>query len=267
VHLAKASRLRWIHSPAAGVGGMLFPAMVASDVVITNSRGNSARTIAEHIVAVTLAMFRHLPRAWDQQQRIAWVQDDFTPKAMRLLRDASMLIVGLGAIGTETARLVSAFGTRITAIRRHADRPAPPGVSGVLPPTRLHDQLPLADVVVIAAPQTEQTRHLVGEKELSLMKRDAVLVNVSRGKLLDERALVVALQTGVVGGAALDVFEHEPLASDSPLWACPNVLITPHVSGFHPRYWQDATSLFAENLRRYARGGELLNVVDKRAGY
>jgi phosphoglycerate dehydrogenase-like enzyme len=265
---AAARRLRWVHSPAAGVGGMLFPAMVASDVVVTNSRGNSAKTIAEHVIAVTLALFRHLPRVWRRQQERVWAQNEFGPSAaIRMLRGSSVLIVGLGAIGGETARLAAGFGARVTGVRRHADRPAPEGVSAVVSPERLHDRLPLADLVVIAAPLTVETKHLIGETELRMMKRDAVLVNISRGKLVDERALVRALETGLLGGAALDVFEHEPLSPESPLWSRPDVLITPHVSGFHEDYWPDATTLFADNLRRYERGEPLINMVDKKAGY
>ena len=134
-------------------------------------------------------------------------------------------------------------------------------------PERLHDELPEADVVVLAAPQTPATVHLIGARELALMKPDAVLVNVSRGKLVDEAALVRALETGRLRGAALDVFEHEPLAPESPLWTREDVLITPHVSGFHARYWEDATDLFGENLRRFVSGEPLINVVDKKAGY
>jgi phosphoglycerate dehydrogenase-like enzyme len=127
--------------------------------------------------------------------------------------------------------------------------------------------LPAADVVVLSAPQTAQTVHLIGARELALMKRDAILVNVSRGKLIDEAALVSALDEGRPGAAALDVFEHEPLDPASPLWRRGNVLITPHVSGFHADYWPQATALFADNLRRFLAGQPLANVVDKEAGY
>lgn len=264
---AAAPRLRWIHSPAAGVGSMLFPAIVNSDVVVTNSRGNSAVTIAEHSIAVTLALFRHLPLAWERQRARDWAQDEFNTRIqIRKLRGARVLVIGLGAIGSETARLMVALGAEVVGIRRNAAARGPDGVR-VVAPGALHDELPAGDVVIVAAPQTRETRHLIGERELALMKRDAILVNVSRGKLVDERALAAALDAGRLFGAALDVFEHEPLAADSPLWLHPNVLVTPHVSGFHARYWSDAAALFAENLRRYEAGRPLLNLVDKRAGY
>ena len=267
-HLAAADRLRWVHSPAAGVGAMLFPEMVRSPVVMTNSRGNSSTTIAEHVIAVTLVLLRDLPLAWRRQAEKVWAQNEFDAGAsIRTLRDARVLIVGLGSIGTETARLAAAFGAHVTGIRRRPSESPPPGVHAVHPPARLHEELASADVVVLSAPQTADTLHLIGDRELAVMKEDAVLVNVSRGKLIDEAALVRALQTNRLRGAALDVFEHEPLDPRSPLWDRPDVLITPHVSGFHAGHWPRATRLFADNLRRFVAGEPLANLVDKQAGY
>jgi phosphoglycerate dehydrogenase-like enzyme len=269
-HLAAAFRLQWIHSPAAGVGAMLFPEMVASPVVMTNSRGNSSRTIAEHVIAVALALLRSLPLAWRRQGERVWAQNEFNESGyVRRLRDARVLIVGLGSIGTETARLASAFGAKVTGIRRRAGQSTDPDLTPVhiVPPSALMDELPRADIVVLSAPQTAETWHLLGDREFAAMKEDAVLVNVSRGKLVDEAALVRTLEGGRLRGAALDVFAHEPLDPASPLWGRPDVLITPHVSGFHADHWPEATKLFAENLRRFAAGAPLLNQVDKRAGY
>jgi phosphoglycerate dehydrogenase-like enzyme len=267
-HFRRAVRLRWIHSPAAGVGSMLFPEMLASPIVITNSRGNSSATIAEHVIAVTLALLRHLPLAWTRQAERVWAQNEFNDAVdIRLLRSSRVLVVGMGSIGGEVARLAAAFGAEVVGVRRHAVRELPLGVTAAVTPDRLHDELPSADVVVIAAPQTRETLHLIGARELALMKRDALLVNVSRGKLVEESALVAALESRRLRGAALDVFEHEPLASDSPLWGRPDVLITPHVAGFHARHWPNATALFADNLKRFVTGAPLLNVVDKQAGY
>lgn len=267
-HFHAAARLAWIHSPAAGVGSMLFPEMVASPIVITNSRGNSSATIAEHVVAVTLAMLRGLSLAWARQRGRVWAQDEFnSPGTIRLFRDTRVLVVGLGSIGGEVARLAAAFGAEVTGIRRQVVRDLPPGVVAVVTPDRLREALPSADVVVIAAPQTRDTLHLIAAPELALMKQDAVLVNVSRGKLVDEAALVAALETGRLRGAALDVFEHEPLAPDSPLWGRPDVLVTPHVSGFQSSHWPRAAALFAGNLTRFAAHQPLLNLVDKQAGY
>jgi phosphoglycerate dehydrogenase-like enzyme len=267
-HLAAAFCLRWIHSPAAGVGAMLFPEMVSSSVVMTNSRGNSSVTIAEHVLAVTLSLFRDLPLAQRRQAERVWAQNEFDAgAAIRTLRGARVLVVGLGSIGSETARLAIAFGAEVVGLRRRPELDGPDGIVSVLSPDALHDELPRADLVVLAAPQTSGTWHLIGDRELSLMKRDAILVNVSRGKLVDEAALVCALDGRRLRGAALDVFEHEPLDPASPLWGRPDVLITPHVSGFHAGYWPDATRLFAENLRRFEAGQPLENLVDKHAGY
>ena len=267
-HFAAASRLRWVHSPAAGVGSMLFPEMVRSTVVMTNSRGNSSTTIAEHVIAVTLVLLRDLRLAWRRQAEKVWAQNEFDASAsIRTLRGARVLIVGLGSIGGETARLAAAFGARVIGIRRRADGSPPAGVDAVVSPERLLDQLPSADVAVLSAPQTAETVHLIGERELARMRDDAVLVNVSRGKLIDEAALLRALEAGRLRGAALDVFEHEPLDPASPLWARHDVLITPHVSGFQAGHWARATQLFADNLRRFIAGQPLANVVDKEAGY
>ncbi len=268
-HLQAATRLRWIHSSAAGVGNMLFPEMVARDVAITNSRGISADVIAEHVLAVTLAVFRKLPLVFGSQAARRWAQDEvLDPPALRTVAGSSVLIVGLGSIGTATARRMAALGARVLAIRRDTTQPAPEGVEEIGPPDRLLDLLPRADVVVIAAPQTRETRRLIGAAEFGAMRRGALLVNVSRGKLVDEAALVDALNAGTsLGAAALDVFEHEPLAAESPLWSMPQVLITPHIAGFRPDHWEAVTALFADNLRRFTAGEPLRNVVNKEAGY
>jgi phosphoglycerate dehydrogenase-like enzyme len=268
-HLAAASRLRWIHSPAAGVGSMLFPAVVDGPMLMTNSRGISARAIAEHTIGVTVALFRKLPLAFDRQRTRTWAQNELFAEGrpIRTLRGACVLMIGVGAIGSEAAQLFAAFGAHVTAVRRRVTEPPPQAVAAVLPPERLRDALPAADVVVVAAPQTAATMGLIGAGELALMKTDAVLVNVSRGKLVDEAALVAALETGRLRGAALDVFEHEPLSPGSPLWERDDVILTPHIAGFYETYWPDARQLFAENLRRFIAGEALRNVVDKQAGY
>ena len=259
--LAAAHKLRWIHSPAAGIGNMLFPEMIASRVVMTNSRGNSAATIAEHTVGVTLALFRDLPLAIRRQSEHVWAQDEFNSGArIKLLRECRVLIVGFGSIGREVGRLMGALGATVVGIRKNDDHL-------VQHRDHLRTELALADVVVISAPQTRETLHLIGVAELAAMKDGAVIVNVSRGKLIDEAALARELAKGRLRGAALDVFEHEPLAADSPLWSRDDVLITPHVSGFQPRHWPDAATLFAENLRRFESGQALRNPVDKAAGY
>jgi phosphoglycerate dehydrogenase-like enzyme len=266
--LRVAVRLQWIHTPAAGVGHMLYPELVERPITITNGRGTSAGTMAEHVIAVVLALFRRLPTAMARQAAHVWAQDEIssTP-GNRTIAGSRVLIVGLGAIGAATALRLHALGAAVTGIRRQPEGPAVPGVSAIHSPAELHDLLGDADVVVLSAPQTAETRSLIGHAELERMKPGAVLVNVSRGGLVEEDALVRALRAGSLGGAALDVFQHEPLGADSPMWEAPNLLITPHVSGFRPDHWDAAIALFADNRRRFAAGLPLLNVVDKRAGY
>lgn len=263
---AAARRLRWIHSPAAGIGGMLFPDLVASPVVMTNARGVSGDTIAEHVLAVTLAMFRRLPHAFRSQAAREWAQNAISLEGNRQIAGSRALIVGLGAIGTAVARRLTLLGAQVVALRKRLHE-AVDGVGEVASIDRLHEFLPTADVVVIAAPHTHETRNIIGRAELALMKRDALLVNVSRGQLVDEAALIDALRRESIGGAALDVFVDEPLPPESAFWSLPNVLITPHTSGFRPDHWDVSIALFAENLRRFERGDQLLNAVDKDAGY
>jgi phosphoglycerate dehydrogenase-like enzyme len=265
--LAAAPHLRWIHSPAAGVGGMLFREMVESPVTITNSKGMSADTMAEHVLAVSLALLRRLPMAFERQQRHEWAQDAIGLEGNRLIAGSHVLIVGLGAIGRAVAERMAVLGATVTGVRRTADPDVPEGVTSVVSTKELHDVLPEADIVVVCAPYTRDTRGLIGDRELRLLPSHAALINVSRGQLIDEAALVAALRERRIESAALDVFDQEPLPPDSPLWTLPNVLITPHTSGFRLDHWDAATAIFVENLHRYETGRPLLNLVNKAAGY
>ena len=266
--LQRAGRLRWIHSPSAGIAGLLSPQLVSSPIVVTNARGLSAETIAEHVVALTLALFRRLPLAVRRQQERVWAQDEVgAPPATRTIAGSRVLIVGLGGIGRAAALRLHALGARVTGTRRSPSGSVPAGVDEVRGAGDLHLLLPHADVVVLAAPQTAETRDLLGAAEIAHMKRDAVLINVSRGGLVDEEALSDALRSGRLAGAAIDVARGEPLPPDHPLWDVPNLLITPHTAGFRADHWDASVELFAENLRRFAAGEPLRNVVDKQAGY
>lgn len=262
-------RLRWVQSPAVGVGSLMFPELLASAVVITSARGIRARSIAEHVVGVTIALARRLPHAIRAQAAHHWAQDELegASSGVRILDGARMGIVGLGAIGVEVARIAAPFGFRISAIRRRADHPRPEGVEEVWTPDRLLDLLAQSDVIVIAAPHTLETKRLIGRREVDAIKRGAFLINVARGKMIDDAAVVEALTDGRLGGAALDVFTAEPLQPESPYWDLPNVIITPHTSGSMQDYWTPLVALFSENLRRFESGRDLLNVVDKVAGY
>ncbi len=261
-------RLRWVHSPAAGVGGMLTPPLIARPIILTNSRGIHAEAMAEHVIGVIIALFRKLPEAIAHQAAHRWGHDAMTQGApSRLIRGSLVGIIGPGSIGSAIVKLASAAGALVEAIRRRPESGAPDGARAVFGIDALMERLPRWDVVVLAVPQTAETRGLIGRAQLHAMKRDAILVNVGRGKLIDEAELADALRERIIGGAALDVFEHEPLDPSSPLWDLPNVLITPHTSSLRADYWDLTTDLFAENLRRFGAGHPLLNVVDKHAGY
>jgi len=260
------TRLRWVQSPAVGVGSLMFPELLASPVVITSARGIRARSIAEHVLGVTIALARLLPATLRAQAAHRWAQEELET-GTRTLHGARMGIVGLGAIGLEVAKMAVAFGLRITAIRRRVDQPVPEAVEAVWPPARLAELLAQSDVVVLAAPHTPETKRLIGRAQLEQMKAGALLINVARGKLVDDDALVAALREGRLGGAALDVFSEEPLDPASPYWDLPNVIVTPHTSGAMHDYWTPLVALFADNLRRFERGEPLRNIVDKVAGY
>jgi phosphoglycerate dehydrogenase-like enzyme len=262
---ASADRLRWIQSPAAGVGGLLFPELRASRVVVTNARGIHGDAMAEHVIGVAIVLSRQIHLAIRRQNSRLWEKP---PQAsFRMLRGRTMGIVGLGAIGTAVAERAAALGMGVIAVRRRPDEPRPPSVSAVYPASDLGTLLGLSDVVVLTAPLTDGTRGLIGVAELRRMRPDSVLINVARGKLVREDELAAELARGTIAGAALDVFEHEPLSPASRLWDLPNVVITPHTSAFRDDYWTLAVDLFASNLRRFERGEKLANVVDKDAGY
>ena len=262
---ASAPHLRWLHSPAAGVGSMLFPAMQHSPVVMSNSRGMNAGAVAEHALLLLLAVTRRLPEAVRAQDERRWISDELS--GLPVLRGKTLGIVGLGAIGQELAVMASALGMRVIGTRREEGAPVPAGVAEALAPEALPRLLAASDYLVIAAPLTADTKSLLGAAQFRQMKRSAWLVNVARGKIIRESDLVAALGDGVIAGAALDVVEHEPLDAGSPLWSMPNVLLTPHVGGFRADYWDGATDLFASSLEKYLRGEQPANIVDKRAGY
>ncbi|MGQ0715001.1 MAG: D-2-hydroxyacid dehydrogenase [Gemmatimonadaceae bacterium] len=270
VLFAQARRLRWVHSAAAGVGSVLYPEMLESDVVLTNSAGVHAVPMAEHVLGGILHLLRQFDVAVDQQRERRWNRDPFIGEATRVreLGECRALIIGTGGIGSEIASRLSALGVRCRGIRRRPDRGAPPGFESVTGADALDDQLKEADLLIISAPATSETRGLVTSKRLDHLPHGAIVVNVARGSLLDERALAERLRAGRLGGAVLDVFEREPLSSDSELWATPRLLVTPHVSATSPKgYWRRELGLVADNWARFVDGRPLRNVVDKRSGY
>ena len=265
-----ARKLRWVHSAAAGVGNALFPEMIASEVLLTNSAGMHAVPIAEYVVAGVLHFFRGLDVAAEQQRDARWDKSFFTAvgSPVREVGGARVLIVGAGGIGGQVATRLTALGAACVGVRRHPERGTPPGFERVVGSQDLDRELPTADVVVLAAPLTQESRGFLTAERLGRMKQGAILVNVARGALVDQDALAHVLRSGHLRGAVLDVFREEPLASDSPLWQLRSALLSPHISPVSPgRFWPRALELFCDNWRRYDRGERLRNLVDKQAGY
>jgi phosphoglycerate dehydrogenase-like enzyme len=265
-----AKRLQWVHSAAAGVGNALYPEMLASDVVLTNSAGVHAIPIAEYVVAGVLYFFRGLDIAAEQQRRSEWNKQRFVGEQspLREVGGARVLVIGTGGIGSEAARRLSALGARCVGARRRTSLGTPDGFESVISFQMIDAELPSVDVVVLAAPLTEETQGILDARRLDLLRQSAIVVNVARGALLDETALIERLRTSRIRGAALDVFQDEPLASNSPLWQLRSALVTPHVSPVSPgRFWVRELDLFLDNWRRFVRGEPLRNLVDKHAGY
>lgn len=265
-----ATRLRWIHSAAAGVGSLLFPELTESDVVLTNSAGVHAVPMAEHVLGGILFLLRQFDVAVAQQRAGTWDRDPFVGDRSRVreLGECRALIIGAGGIGTEIARRLAALGVRCGGIRRRPVRGTPDGFDEVFGVEALDAQLSRADILILAAPATGATRGLVTAERLDHLPQGAIVVNVARGPLLDERALAERLRDGRLGGAVIDVFEREPLPSESDLWSAPRLLLTPHVSATSPRgYWQRQLELLTDNWARFAAGRPMRNVVDKQAGY
>lgn len=265
--LPHCHRLRWIQFLGAGIEGSLSPELLTSDIILTNASGVHAVPIAEHVFGILLMFARELHRCVRQQMRAEWNRDGFREQ-VRELHGATLGVVGLGAIGTAVAERGKAFGMRVIATRRNPQQKAK-CVDLLLSSAQLPDLLRESEYVVLCVPLTPETRGLIGERELRLMRRDAVLVNIARGRVIDQSALIRALQEGWIAGAGLDVFDPEPLPADSPLWQMPNVIITPHVSGVTPHYGDRAAQIFLHNLHAYLAGdlAAMTNVVDKQAGY
>jgi len=263
-----ATKLRWLHSTAAGVGQLMYPELRESGIAVTNASGVHTIPIAEHVIGLLLAMARRFPSSFRHQSARNWGQQEIWDEAIkpRELRGATLLLVGLGAIGREVARLARSLGMRIAAVTRTGRDPA--GLTNlVTPPEELEALLSQADFVVLAAPETPETQKLMNSARLACMKPSAYLVNVARGSLVDEAALVSALRERRIAGAALDVAGEEPLPDSSPLWPLENCFITPHLSGASDALWQRQADLLLDNLERWFDGRELRNRVDLLRGY
>lgn len=273
--------LRWVQLYSAGANRILDQPLFHTSVIFTTASGVHASNIAEYVLMVILDWFHHFPLLQQWQQRGQWPPASERASLFMAdeLRGKTIGIVGYGSIGRQVARLASAFGMRVLAMQHgsdHRDRgfqfPGIGDLEGTIPeryytPDQLHEMLSQSDVVVIAVPMTPQTRGMFDAAAFRAMRPTAFLVNIARGGIIDEGALIDALEEKQIAGAALDVFQQEPLPSTSPLWHLPNVFISPHITGLTPQYNERVLMIFYENLRRYLAGEPLLNVVDKAQGY
>lgn len=275
--LPEAKQLRWFQQWSAGADWLLdHPEVQDLPFILTNASGVHAIPISEHVIAVLLSFGRNLPQAWRAQQQRIWMQeggDEQRAELKHYTRDdtfeiagKTMLLIGVGEIGERTAKIAQALEMEVLALR-HNPQHQSPQVDETVGADELLEILPKADVIVSTVPLTKETHHMLDARAFAAMKEGALFINIGRGPTVDEQALIAALQSGKLGGAGLDVFEEEPLSTDSPLWAMENVLITPHSSGVTPEYNNRAFALFLANLERYLAGEQLKNVVDKKQGY
>ena len=262
---AAAKQLKWIHSLSAGVEKLMFPALVESAVPLTNARGVFKRSLAEFAVLGILYFTKRVRRMVDNQRAAKW--DNFSTE---FINNKVMGIVGYGEIGRECALLARPLGVKIHALRRNPERSsADPLLDRIYPAGKMHEMLAEIDVLLASAPLTPETHHLISDDALKAMKPSAIVMNVGRGPVIHEAALIRALQAKQIAGAALDVFEEEPLPADSPLWGMDNVLISPHCTDrtVNPDWLDLSMQCFVENFWRFVKGQPLENVVDKKAGY
>lgn len=267
--LATTRKLRWIHAPTAAVHQLLFPELVRSDVVVTNSREVHGPVVAEHVMALIFALAKKIPQAVKFQQQHTWGQEAIWNDGVnpREIAGATLGLIGVGSIGGRVAQMASALGMRVIAVREHVEKGTPEGVDEVFAPVALDQMLQESDYVVLAAPLISATQRLFNAERFAAMKPESCLINVGRGPQVDEAALAEALRTRRIAGAALDVFEREPLPPDSPLWGIDNLLITPHTAGLTEKLWHRHYDLFSDNLRHYLAREPLRFVVDKQKGY
>jgi phosphoglycerate dehydrogenase-like enzyme len=260
---AMAPRVRWIHSRAAGLDGVLFPGLVDSSVPLTNSRGVFSESLGEFVIGAAVFFAKDFRRMVRGQEAGVWDQFD-----IELIEGKTLGIVGYGDIGRAIARRGKAFGMKVLALRRRPEQSAgDPLVDEVFPLERKLDLLAASDYIAAAAPLTRETRGLIGEPEFAVMKKTAVVMNVGRGPVIDERALVKALEENRIRGAALDVYDQEPLPEGHPFYRLRNVLLSPHCADHTPEWLADAMRFFLQQFERFRKGEPLLNVVDKKNGY
>jgi phosphoglycerate dehydrogenase-like enzyme len=266
--LSVAKKLRWIHSPAAAVNQLLSPELAGNEITVTNSTGVHGPVVAEHALALILALAKRLPQAMHYQSRKKWGQDQLWIQSPcpREVDGATVAVIGMGGIGREFTPRARALGMKVLAVRENPNKGAA-GADQVYGIADLDHVLSQADYVLVCAPFTPATSGIINKARLKKMRKDAYLVNVSRGQLIDEPALLNALKKRRIAGAALDVFCQEPLPRNSKFWGLDNLLITPHTAAVTERLWERHFRFIVENLKRFIAGQPLLSQVDKQRGY
>lgn len=260
--IKNAEKIKWIHSFSAGVEKVLTDEVTKSNVIVTNSSGIHAIPIAEHVIGFMLIFTRRFYDTFKKQQQKIWQRNQNITE----LKDKTVLIMGLGNIGTEIARLAGCFGMKVTGVKQSI-KSKTSFVTKVHSINQLEKILPTSDFVVLSLPLTQKTYHLFDMKKFKRMKNTGVILNIGRGSVIHEKDLIKALSQKIIGGAALDVTEEEPLPTRSPLWNMENVIITPHHSGWSEKYMDRAIGIFCLNLKAILKGKRLPNLVDKLKGY
>ena len=266
--LTRAKQLRWVHTSAVAVETLCLRELFARRIAVSNTRGVQAIPIAEHVMAVLLALAKQIPFVLENQQRAHWAQNEFMGERLPWLLDGRTLgLVGVGTIGSEVAKRAEAFGMRVIAMRKRPAYGVIGHVERVYGIADLSDFLAQCHVVVIAAPLTPETLGLMGAEQFAQLPKGAVVINVGRAKIVDTDALIAALKRGHLGGASLDVCPQEPLPADHPLWKTPNVILTPHTSGFRQGHWDAVVQLYGDNIERWLKGEPLKYLIEPELGY
>ena len=259
----KYKKLKWMNTTWAGVDKFLTEELKNSNVIITNSSGAYNTTVAEHAVSLMLALNRGLKPSILAQQEKEWKR--FEDTDVDELYEKTVGIIGVGNIGERIACLCKAFECKTIGITRSGKKSK--YIDKMLPISKLYELLKESDYVVVSVPLTDETHHIIGKREFASMKKSAIIINIGRGPVIDENAMIAALKTGKIRGAGLDVFEEEPLSASSPLWKIKNVIITGHYAGYTPYHEDRVVDIFCKNLKLFVKGKKLINVVDKKKGY
>ena len=266
--LRGAEKLRWVHTSAVAVETLCLREMFARSILVSNTRGVQAIPIAEHVMAVMLSLSKQIPFVLENQWQSRWAQNEFMGDRLPwLLNGRTLGLIGVGTIGSEIAKRAEAFGMRVIAMRRRPAYGVIGHVEQVYGIADLPDFLAQCHALVIAAPLTPETQGLMGAAQFAQLPKGAVVINVGRARIVDTDAMIASLTSGHLGGASLDVFPQEPLWPEHPLWKTPNVILTPHTSGFRRGHWDEVIDLYGDNIERWLKGEPLKYRIEPELGY